>query len=426
MPWPSKQPFEKSRVNWYELFDGGISHEKQTQRGRFVSGFNEHLEQVKASIRETDPNSVYERWLENNEKTKSGVHLIDVRERDEFSNGHIEDAETIPRGLLDLKIENIVPNKSDEVILYCAGGTRSALAAKTLKDIGYENVSSMADGFGGWKDAGYPIQMPKTLSDEQTSRYKRHLTIPEIGEKGQRKLLDTSVVMLGAGGLGSPAAYYLAAAGIGEIGIIDNDLVDRSNLQRQILHTDDRVGEPKVESAKETLNGLNPDISIETYETRLNKENVMDIFEDYDIILDGGDNFPTRYLINDAAVRLGTPVVHGSVFRFEGQVTTFIPGDGPCYRCLYPEPPPPELAPSCQEAGVLGVLPGMIGVLQAIETIKLGAEIGTPLNGRLLTFEALDTEFRELKLQRDPECPVCAEDAEFTGFSDYEQMCSVA
>ncbi len=389
-----------------------------------MSGFQNRLAQIKAEIEETDVDSVYERWLDAGQP--DDIELIDVRERDEFVDGHIEGANFIPRGLLDVKIEDEVPDKNKKIILYCGGGTRSALAAKSLEEIGYSDVESVDGGFGSWKEAGYPVHIKETLDDDQMTRYSRHLTIPEVGEAGQLELLDSNVLMLGAGGLGSPAAYYLAAAGVGQIGIIDSDVVDRSNLQRQILHTDGRVGEPKVESARETLNTLNPDIDVETFETRLTSDNVFDIFEGYDMVVDGGDNFQTRYLINDACVQLGLPNIHGSVFRFEGQVTVFDPSDeGPCYRCLYPEPPPPEMAPSCQEAGVLGVLPGTIGMLQAIEVIKQILDIGTSLQGRLLSFNALEGEFRELNLTRDPDCPSCGEDAEFDGFMDYEAFCSV-
>ncbi len=388
-----------------------------------MAGISDIVNKIKEQIRETDVDSVYTKWKAD--KTINEHVIIDVRERDEFVDGHIEGAEFIPRGLLDLKIEGLVPNRQKEIILYCAGGTRSALAAKALGDLGYENVVSMAGGFTAWKQAGYPVNVAKTLSQEQMSRYSRHLIIPEIGEKGQQKLLDAKVLMLGAGGLGSPAALYLAAAGVGKLGIIDSDVVDRSNLQRQVLHTDERVGESKVESARQTIQALNPDVEVELFNTRLTSENVLSIFEGYDLVIDGGDNFPTRYLINDACVHLGIPNVHGSVFRFEGQVTSFVPHEGPCYRCLYPEPPPPEFAPSCQEAGVLGVLPGVIGLLQAIEAIKLIVGIGEPLTGRLLAFDGLKTEFREMKLRRDPKCPACGEHAEFTGFIDYEQFCAV-
>ncbi len=385
-----------------------------------MASFSELIERVKNNIVETDPDTVRELQVSN-----PTTRIIDVRERDEFVEGHIEGAEFIPRGLLDLKIENTIPDKDQPIVLYCAGGTRSALAAKTLSELGYNDVKSMAGGFTAWKRSGHPVHIPKTLNQEQLNRYSRHLLIPEVGEKGQSKLLDAKVLMLGAGGLGSPAAMYLAAAGVGKIGIIDSDVVDRSNLQRQILHTDDRVGEPKVDSAEKTINALNPDVEVVKYQQWLTSDNVLDIFEDWDVVVDGGDNFATRYLINDACVHLGIPNVHGSVFRFEGQVTSFIAGDGPCYRCLYPEPPPPELAPSCQEAGVLGVLPGIIGLLQAIEVIKIVADIGEPLNGRLLTFDGLKSEFRQLRLRRDPACEVCAEDATFNGFIDYEVFCSV-
>lgn len=385
-----------------------------------MASFNELIERVKSEIVETDSQQVREL-----QESDDGTRIIDVRERDEFVEGHIEGAEFIPRGLLDLKIENTVPDKDQPIVLYCAGGTRSALAARTLGDLGYSDVKSMAGGFTAWKRSGLPVHIPKTLNQEQLNRYSRHLLIPEIGEKGQTELLDAKVLMLGAGGLGSPAAFYLAAAGVGKIGIIDSDVVDRSNLQRQILHTDDRVGQPKVDSAEQTIKALNPDVEVVKYQEWLTTDNVLEIFEGWDIVVDGGDNFATRYLINDACVRLGIPNVHGSVFRFEGQVTSFIAGDGPCYRCLYPEPPPPELAPSCQEAGVLGVLPGIIGLLQAIEVIKIVADIGEPLNGRLLTFDGLKTEFRELRLRRDPECEVCADDATFTGFIDYDVFCNV-
>jgi molybdopterin/thiamine biosynthesis adenylyltransferase/rhodanese-related sulfurtransferase len=378
------------------------------------------IDKVKSQIRETDVETVHNR-LESGED----FAIVDVRERDEFVDGHIPGAEFIPRGLLDLRIEHTVQDKSHPVVLYCAGGTRSALAARTLEELGYQNVESMAGGFGAWKRKGYNFELPTILSPEQTTRYSRHLIIPEVGEKGQQKLLNSRVLMLGAGGLGSPAALYLAAAGVGTLGIIDDDVVDRSNLQRQILHADDRVGEPKVDSAELTIHALNPDVTVNKYQTRLTSENVLDIFEGYDLVVDGGDNFPTRYLINDACVHLGIPNVHGSVYRFEGQVTAFVPHQGPCYRCLYPEPPPPEFAPSCQEAGVLGVLPGVIGLLQAIEVVKLLLDIGQPLSGRLLAFDGLRTEFRELRLRRDPECPVCGDDAEFTGFIDYEQFCRV-
>lgn len=386
-----------------------------------MATFDELIARVKATITETDTDAV--RALQTSDDP---TVIIDVREREEFVDGHIEGAEFIPRGQLDLKIETAVPRRDTPIVLYCAGGTRSALAARSLQELGYSDVKSMAGGFTAWKRSGYPVHIPKSMSPEQLTRYSRHLIIPEIGEKGQSKLLDSKVLLLGAGGLGSPVAMYLAAAGVGTIGLIDNDVVDRSNLQRQILHTDESVGTPKVESAKARINALNPDVDVRTYETWLSSENVLDIFEGYDVVVDGGDNFATRYLVNDACVHLGIPNVHGSVYRFEGQVTSFVPHQGPCYRCLYPEPPPPELAPSCQEAGVLGVLPGVIGLLQAIEVIKLLVDVGEPLAGRLLTFDGLKSQFRELKLRRDPECSLCGEDAEWTGFIDYEVFCNVS
>lgn len=384
-----------------------------------MATFKEYLSQVKSEIREVSATEVGG-LLES----KATFELIDVREPTETADGHIKDARLIPRGLLELRVEAAVPDKAAHVVVYCAGGTRSAFAAKSLEILGYTNVSSMAGGFGAWKAAGLHFVLPKVLTADQQTRYSRHLLIPEVGEKGQQKLLDSKVLLMGAGGLGSPAAYYLAAAGVGTLGVIDSDVVDRSNLQRQILHTDDNVGVPKVESARQTLVGLNPDIDVVPYNMRLTAENVVEIFSQYDLVVDGGDNFPTRYLVNDACVHLGIPNVHGSVYRFDGQVTVFSPGDGPCYRCLYPEPPPPELAPSCQEAGVLGVLPGIVGLLQATEALKVLLGIGKTLTGRLLCFDALDMKLRELRLRRDPKCKMCGDDAEFSGFVEYEQFCS--
>lgn len=386
-----------------------------------MANFNELIERVKSEIEETDVDSVHA-LLQSGEP----VTLIDVRERDEFVDGHIEGAQFISRGMLDLRIENVVRDRSAPIVLYCAGGTRSALAARSLKELGYANVKSMRGGFTAWKRAGHKIHIAKSLTPEQLSRFSRQLIIPEVGEAGQRKLLDARVLLLGAGALGSPTALYLTAAGVGKIGLIDSDVIDRSNLQRQILHTDARVGTSKVESARATLEALNPEVEIVTYQTWLNSDNVLDIFKDWDIVVDGGDNFATRYLVNDACVHLGIPNVHGSVYRFEGQATSFVPNQGPCYRCLYPEPPPPELAPSCQEAGVLGVVPGVIGLLQATEVIKLILGTGQSIAGRLITYDALSAEFRELKLSRDPECAVCGENAEFTGFIDYQVFCNVS
>ncbi len=351
--------------------------------------------------------------------------LVDVREKNEWDEGHIPGAIHVPRGYLELQIEEAVPNKAKKVVLYCAGGVRSLMAGNTLQQMGYEDVVSMAGGFGQWKASGYNFIQPRTLTEAQAKRYSRHTLIPEVGEQGQFKLLDSKVLMIGAGGLGSPAAYYLAAAGVGTIGIIDADVVDDSNLQRQILHNTERIGQYKAESAKKTLTDLNPDVKVVPYIERLDEENVQRIIADYDVIVDGTDNFPTRYLLNDAAVMANKPVVHGSVFRFEGQLTIFKPYDGPCYRCLYPEPPPPALAPSCAEAGVLGVLPGIIGLLQATETIKLLLNLGDPLVGRLLTYDALAGEFNELRLYRDPNCPACGEHAHPEDLPTYAEFCAV-
>ena len=350
-----------------------------------------------------------------------GATFVDVREQDEFDQGAIPGAVHIPRGFLEMRIEETVRDPASPLVVFCAGGTRSLFAAETLQQLGYGQVFSMAGGFNGWKGSGLPWRIPQTLSSDQRRRYSRHLLIPEVGEEGQRKLLDARVLLVGAGGLGSPAALYLAAAGVGTIGIIDADVVDDSNLQRQVIHTAERLGIPKVESARIGIQALNPDVRVEKHEVHLDKSNVLEIFSQYDVILDGTDNFATRYLINDACVLLDKPNAHGSIFRFEGQATTFIPHVGPCYRCLFPSPPPPELAPSCAEAGVLGLLPGTIGIIQATEVAKLILGIGEPLVGRLLTYDALEMEFRELRLSRDPECPMCGpgaptslEDIEYT------------
>ena len=351
--------------------------------------------------------------------------LVDVREKNEWNEGYIPGAIHVPRGYLELQIEEAVPDKSQKVVLYCAGGVRSLMAGQTLQQMGYTDVVSMAGGFGQWKGSGYEFKQPRTLDAAQAKRYSRHTLIPEVGEQGQLKLLDSRVLLIGAGGLGSPAAYYLAAAGVGTLGIIDSDVVEESNLQRQILHNTSRVGEYKAESAKETLEALNPDVKVVTYIERLDETNVARIIADYDVIIDGTDNFPTRYLLNDAALLANKPVVHGSVFRFEGQLTVFKPYDGPCYRCLFPEPPPPALAPSCSEAGVLGVLPGIIGLLQATETLKLLLNIGEPLVGRLMTYDALAGEFNELRLFRDPECPACGEHGHPEDLPTYADVCAV-
>ncbi|MEO7995271.1 MAG: molybdopterin-synthase adenylyltransferase MoeB [bacterium] len=350
--------------------------------------------------------------------------IIDVREADEVAEGQVPEALAIPRGMLELKIEAAVPDRDQPIVCYCAGGTRSLLAAESLGRLGYTHVESMAGGFNRWKDEGRPIAKPEVLSADEKRRYSRHLLIPEVGEAGQLKLKQSKVLLLGAGGLGSPAAFYLAAAGVGTLGLVDFDVVDASNLQRQILHTTDRIGTSKIASARKTLSAFNPDIALVTFEEHLESGNVERLFDGFDIILDGTDNFPTKYLANDACVLMGKPLIHGSVYRFEGQVTVFDPSrGGPCYRCLYPEPPPPELAPSCAEAGVLGVLPGVIGLLQAIEAIKLIVGIGDPLIGRLLMFDALELKFRELRQKRDAECAYCGEGKAFPGFVDYEVFC---
>jgi len=373
------------------------------------------LNAAKAEIREIDPHDVAARL--------DYYELLDVREPEEYEQGALPGAVHVPRGQLEFSIEGRLLNKNAPVAVYCAGGTRSAFAAKTLQDLGYTDVVSIAGGFNKWKDEGLTWDTPRSLSQDQRIRYQRHLLLPEVGEEGQMKLLDSKVLLLGAGGLGSPAALYLAAAGVGTIGIIDMDVVDSSNLQRQILHTLDRVGMRKVESAKIALTAMNPDIKVLTYDTRLSAENILDIFDGYDVIVDGTDNFPTRYLVNDAALVKRIPVVHGSIFRFEGQATVFNPYVGPCYRCMIPEPPPAELAPSCAEAGVLGVLPGIIGSIQAVETIKMLLLLGDPLVGRLLTYDALDQSFRSFKVRRDPECPACGENAGEIVIAEYDDLC---
>lgn len=362
--------------------------------------YRDLLDQVKSRIDEVD--AVGAQSL-----LASGAHAIDVREPDEVAQGVIPGATPIPRGFLEARIEDAVRDRDEPIVVYCAGGARSAFATQSLHDLGYTNVVSLAGGFGAWKSAGLPWATPFQFSPEQQRRYSRHFLLPEIGEAGQEKLLNAKVLLIGAGGLGSPAALYLAAAGVGRLGIIDDDVVDDSNLQRQILHSTERIGISKVESARQALTALNPDVTIVGHEVRLSKENALGIFKDYDVIVDGSDNFATRYLVNDACVLLDKPNVHGSIFRFEGQVSVFDTAHGPCYRCLFPDPPPPDLAPNCAEAGVLGVLPGVIGVLQATEAIKLIVGIGQPLTGRLLLYDALDASFREMRLEKDPACPVC-------------------
>jgi sulfur-carrier protein adenylyltransferase/sulfurtransferase len=373
------------------------------------------LNAAKAEITEIEPQEVAKRL--------DYYTLLDVREPEEYEQGAVPGAVHVARGQLEFAVEGQLTNKSAPIAVYCAGGVRSAFAAKTLQDLGYSDVVSVIGGFNRWKDDGLVWKTPRTMNSDQRNRYQRHLLLPEVGEKGQQKLFDAKVLMLGAGGLGSPAALYLAAAGVGTIGIIDMDVVDASNIQRQILHNHDRVGMRKVDSARMTLEALNPDLVVKTYDTRLNAENILDIIDGYDVIVDGTDNFPTRYLVNDAALLKKIPVVHGSIFRFEGQATIFAPYVGPCYRCMIPEPPPAELAPSCAEAGVLGVLPGIIGSIQAIETIKLILDLGEPLIGRLLSYDSLDQSFRTFKVRRDPQCPACGENAGPIIIAEYDDLC---
>jgi sulfur-carrier protein adenylyltransferase/sulfurtransferase len=351
--------------------------------------------------------------------------VLDVREKEEYRDGHLTGAVSLPRGFLEMRVEETVPDKQTPIIAYCAGGTRSLIAARTLKEMGYTNVVSMTGGFSAWKNAGMPFVQDHQFTPEQLSRYSRHFLLPEVGEAGQAKLLAAKVLLLGAGGLGSPTALYLAAAGVGTLGIIDHDVVDLSNLQRQILHSNDRIGMAKVESARIAIAGLNPDVKVIPHQERLSSDNVLEIFRQYDIIVDGCDNFPTRYLVNDACVMLGKPNVHGSIFQFEGMASVFDPRSGPCYRCLYPEPPPPGAAPSCAEAGVLGVLPGLIGCVQALETIKLILGAGRPLIGRMVHFDTLSMEIRINRLPRDPECPMCGERPTITKLIDYEEFCGL-
>ena len=361
---------------------------------------------------------------------QQGAVLIDIRDREEIAAGSPAKALPMGRSYLELVIEEAIPDTEQTLVLLCASGLRSLFAAEALRHLGYSDVRNMSGGFNRWKDESIPFEIPRVLSDEARERYSRHLLMPEIGETGQQKLLDSKVLLIGAGGLGSPAAYYLAAAGVGRLGIVDHDRVDRSNLQRQILHTEDRIGQSKVASARESLSALNPSIEISGHEVRLDSSNIEGIFKGYDLVVDGSDNFPTRYLVNDACLHLGIPNVHGAVYRFEGQVTVFYPGygkrAGPCYRCLYPEPPPPEMAPSCAEAGVLGILPGVIGMLQAVEAIKLLLGIGDPLVGRMLAYDALRSEFRELRQRRNPHCPYCSDPAQFPGYVDYDAFCEVS
>ena len=351
--------------------------------------------------------------------------LVDVRDPNEWANGYIPGATLVPLSELTERIRDVVPDKSRPVVLYCAVGARSLRGAEALSELGYERPVSVSGGIVDWLARGYPSTLEETLAPDQRERYSRHVLIPEVGEAGQLQLLQTSMLLIGAGGLGSPSALYLAAAGVGRLGIVDDDVVDESNLQRQVLHSTERLGEPKAQSAKRTLEELNPDVEVVTIQERLTSENVDAILEQgWDVIVDGADNFPTRYLLNDASVWHDIPVVHGSIFRFEGQTTVFKPHTGPCYRCLFPQPPPPELAPSCAEGGVLGVLPGVIGSLQANEALKLALGIGDPLIGRLLLFDALSTSFTEVAIRRDPDCPVCGDNPTITEYIDYVEFCA--
>ena len=386
-----------------------------------AKSFQEIMTEARREVPEVSAQQVNE-LLRNNGKA---TVLLDVRESDEWRQGHLEGALPLPRGFLEIKLESTIPDKETPVIAYCAGGVRSLLAAKAMKEMGYRNVSSMAGGYTAWKNGGFKWVQDFQYTPDQLIRYSRHFLLPEVGEAGQAKLLQAKVLMIGAGGLGSPSAYYLAAAGIGTLGIIDNDVVDISNLQRQILHANDRVGMPKVDSAKKTLEALNPDVKVIPYQAKLTSQNAMEIVREYDLVVDGCDNFPTRYLVNDACVLAGKPNVHGSIFQFEGQATVFYPGKGPCYRCLYPEPPPAEMAPSCAEAGVLGVLPGLIGVIEALEAIKIILGKGDTLTGRLLHFNTLTMEINSLNLRRESNCPMCGNHPTIHELIDYEEFCSL-
>lgn len=392
-----------------------------------ANNYQDFLSKIKEQIPEVDPTEVKE-ILDQGDAADAVV--IDVREQQEWDESHIAGAKHVPRGYLEQRIGRAAPDLDQRVILYCQSGNRSAIAAKTLiEELGYSNVESMNGGITLWKQRNFPIEIPFQFNADQRIRYSRHMLLPEVGPEGQQKLLQAKVLLLGAGGLGAPVALYLAAAGVGELGIVDDDVVDASNLQRQVIHSTDTIGVAKVESAKQTIQKLNPDVKVTTYETRLNADNIMEIIEGYDIIVDGVDNFPTRYLLNDATVRLQIPVVSASILSFDGQLTVFKPYDGPCYRCLYPVPPPAELAPSCGENGVLGVLPGTMGLLQATEVLKLILGVGEPLVGRLMLYDALAEEFTNLKIRRDPECPICSRepgeisDDEMGVFPDYEAFC---
>jgi molybdopterin/thiamine biosynthesis adenylyltransferase/rhodanese-related sulfurtransferase len=387
-----------------------------------VVTFDALFRELRGKILEIEPTVLAAALRENGKRPA----VIDVREADEHAQGTIPGATHIPRGFLELRIEGKVADRTSPVVVYCAGGTRSVLAARSLAELGYTNVASLVGGFTAWKRAGLAWEQPVALRPDQETRYSRHTLLSEVGIAGQLKLLQAKVLCIGAGGLGSPSSMYLAAAGIGTIGLVDDDVVDASNLQRQILHGTDRIGVSKVDSAETTLQHLNPDVKVNKHATRITSDNALSLIAPYDIIIDGADNFATRYLVNDAALRLGKPVIHASVLRFEGQITVFSANGAPCYRCLYPSPPPPEDAPSCSEAGVLGVLPGSMGVMQATEVIKLVLGLGDSLSGRLLVYDAMKTRFRELRLRRDPACPTCGDGVDRSKIQliDYEQFCA--
>jgi molybdopterin/thiamine biosynthesis adenylyltransferase/rhodanese-related sulfurtransferase len=378
------------------------------------------LNEAKKQIQEVSVQDVQDKF-----NAENGFTLLDVREKDEWDQGHLNRAVFLPRGFLEVKADKVLTDRQEPIVVYCAGGVRSALAAKTLQDLGYRNVYSMSGGFSAWKDSGMPVVVPAKIGKDLMARYSRHLRVPEVGEQGQLKLLRSKVLLVGAGGLGSPAAVYLAASGVGTLGLIDNDVVDESNLQRQILHWTSSIGTPKVDSARRTLFEVNPDVKVRTHNLRLDASNVLDIMQDYDVVVSGSDNFATAYLVNDAAVMLKKPVAYGSIFRFDGQASTFVPYVGPCFRCLYPEATPPELAPSCDEAGVLGVLPGVVGLIQATEVVKLLLNIGTTLAGRLLIYDALEMSFRQVKFRRDPECSACGDNAHIDLESIPEFVCAI-
>ena len=380
-----------------------------------MTGYRDLVEAARARIDEIDPADL--------ETALGSVTVIDVREADEYDQGAVPGARLVPRGLLERDVAGLVPDRSTAIVVYCASGSRSVLAAASLQEMGYGNVASLVGGFERWKSEGRAWKTGEGLTSDQRNRYSRHVLLPEVGEAGQTKLLESRVLMIGAGGLGSPAAIYLAAAGVGTIGVVDDDVVDSTNLQRQILHNLDRIGMHKTDSARETLTALNPDVKVVTHTERLSAENAIEVMSGYDVVVDGGDNFPTRYLVNDASLHLRVPVVHGAIFRFEGQASVFHPYEGPCYRCLFPEPPPPELAPSCAEAGVFGVLPGVIGSIEAVEAIKILLGIGETLVGRLMIYDALDQEFNTFKIDRDPECAACGDPERPPRIVQYDDMC---